>query len=645
MKFNSHVLENPAQSTGTSSPCQSQSKLDWVIEQWRSMCEHSLTHMAVFDRESRIIALSPLWIEDFEGGRLDHIGQVYYAVHPDTPQRWRDVHQKALEGGVYRNDMENSQREDGSEFWSRCVCHPWQRPDHSIGGFIVSMTDLTPQLQADQHRRAAEASLHLALNSARAGIWEADLVTGTNKWSDEIWSLYGLVPNQVEATTDTWRETVDPMYREQVVSKVITAVENLETFEIEWRVNLMHQDRWLLSRGCPVVEPDGSVKRYIGIVIDITVRKMSEGLAASKDQELRNIIDAIPVAIGHLDRELRYVYANRAYEAIYGMPAEQLVGITVDKVVDQEALIRGKPYFDRVFKGEAVSFDNEITFSDGKKHHVHLKLVPAFDITGMVSGYYGVVVDLAEKRHHDEELGQLRYQLEQSTNRHIAEQTIMAVAHELNQPLHAAAVYCEALSRMLKQAASPSEIKPVLKRVTKELQRAGSTVAQLLDFVRFIPANAVLNTTPEDMGAIAAKALQRWNCEMRPQPYNLLFDASKSLIPVFVESVVIEKVILNLLHNACEAIGCSDGCIPEARISVRTGVVDGQARLCIEDNGGGVTPEMRPRLFEPLKSNKVGGLGLGLVICRQLVELHGGRIWHEDRPNGSAFCISLPLAI
>lgn len=622
-------------------PVESGGSVEWAARQWQLICAEAPLCMAVFDRGMRYLAVSRRWSEALESSRAGLAGLAYAAVHPQAARRWEDVHRQALSGVAWHSDQEHRILDDGEESWGRWTWTPWRLPDGQIGGLIATLEITTAEHRARRELQTTGLELHLALEAARAGTWEADLATGKNKWSDEIWDLYGLRRGEAEPSTETWRGTVAAAQREQVVDQVMAAVAAGEGFEIEWQVELAHEERWLFCRGRPIFEPDGRAERYIGVVIDITARKQAEQAAAERERKLRTLLDAIPVGISHADRTLRYTFSNRCHERFFGTPAGGLAGRPVEEVIGKQAMARAMPNVRQVLAGHSVSFENTVPFADGHPHALRVSLVPEIDANAQVQGYYAVSLDLTEKRQLDSELAQMRRRLIELTRREVAQQTIVAVAHELSQPLHAAAAFVEAARMMLSQEKPIESITHAVARTAEEVQRAKRVLRELFAFVRGTRSVAQGAMAPMDLNELVSRALEAWRTERRCKPACLSWQPAERPLTVAADSAAIEKVIGNLLGNACEAVGCGQ---PGAQITVRTLEKAGQALVGVEDSGGGVNPTMRPHLFEPLHSTKPDGLGLGLAVSRQLVELHGGTIWYEARPVGSAFWLALPLA-
>jgi len=173
--------------------------------------------------------------------------------------------------------------------------------------------------------REAEARLRLALEASNAGMWEWDIRTGKNVWSDGLWKLYGVDRERQAASYETWRESVLPEDRERTEEAVTRAAAEGTGFEIEYRVGGRGAPvRWLLARGRPVHGVDGAVERYSGIVVDVTESKHAAArrLENARLDALEEAISILPigVAISELgaDGEPRMVATNPAHQRIVG---------------------------------------------------------------------------------------------------------------------------------------------------------------------------------------------------------------------------------------------------------------------------------------------------------------------------------------
>lgn len=214
-----------------------------------------------------------------------------------------------------------------------------------------------------------------------------------------------------------------------------------------------------------------------------------------------------------------------------------------------------------------------------------------------------------------------------------------AMAHELSQPLAAIGTYNEASLRLLQQGnTDPGALREAMTKCRDQAQRAGAIIQRLREFLR----HAVPALAREDLNDIAREAVRLAQADADEDGVTLRLQESASAPRVRVDRLLVEQVALNLVRNAIEAVQA----LPVERRSVTLAVGQGpkgDATLAVADLGEGVAPELRARLFEAFFSTKPGGLGLGLSICRSVVEAHGGTIRHElNLPYGARFVVTLP---
>jgi len=187
------------------------------------------------------------------------------------------------------------------------------------GTFAVIFQDVTQQKQADEALRETSRRLGLALEAANAGTWEWDVETNENIWSEELYRLYNVDPTQQPACYDTWRESVFQGDREAAVQAVQDAVRDAGPLGMEYRVlaadGTLH---WLLTRGQPQLVVKGRVKRYHGIVIDITDRKKAEDSVRTSEQRFRDLFNFSPVPLSFVDREGRILDLNARFTSTFG---------------------------------------------------------------------------------------------------------------------------------------------------------------------------------------------------------------------------------------------------------------------------------------------------------------------------------------
>ena len=214
-----------------------------------------------------------------------------------------------------------------------------------------------------------------------------------------------------------------------------------------------------------------------------------------------------------------------------------------------------------------------------------------------------------------------------------------AIAHELSQPLAAIGTYNDASLRLLASGTpDATALRDAMAKCRDEAKRAGAIIQRLREFLR----QPLPELVEHDLNEIARAALELAASDAADAGVSLELRENPRAPRVRADPLLIEQVALNLLRNAIEAV---QGLGPERRhvVLATAAAANGQAELSVSDEGDGVAPEARERLFDAFYTTKPGGLGLGLSICRSVVEAHGGHIRHEPiAEHGSRFAFSLP---
>jgi two-component system sensor kinase FixL len=215
-----------------------------------------------------------------------------------------------------------------------------------------------------------------------------------------------------------------------------------------------------------------------------------------------------------------------------------------------------------------------------------------------------------------------------------------SLAHELNQPLTAIANYCAGARELLGKLDEDTvgTIREALQEATAESVRAGEIVRRMRDFMSHGQTERRVEHLPQlitEANALALVGSREYGIEVQ-------VSLDPDLEQVFVDRVQIQQVLVNLIRNAIEAM--TDSPIRSLTVSSSAGP-EGFVTTSIEDTGSGISDALAPQLFQPFITSKVAGMGIGLSICRTIVEAHGGRVWFEPgQEQGTVFRFTLPVA-
>jgi two-component system CheB/CheR fusion protein len=220
---------------------------------------------------------------------------------------------RALRGEIATNEEYSLRRKDTGETWAGSYSFsPIRDKQGGIVGAVVVGRDITERKQQEQALQLSEQRRTLALEGASAGTWEWILSSNENIWSDEIWELYGLQPYSCKPSYAAWLNVVHPDERDTVEQDLLAAVERAVPFQLEWRINLPGDaERWLMARGRPSFDSNGTLERYLGIVMDITERKENEASRNRLETQLQQAqkMEAIGTLAGGIAHDFNNILA------------------------------------------------------------------------------------------------------------------------------------------------------------------------------------------------------------------------------------------------------------------------------------------------------------------------------------------------
>lgn len=351
--------------------------------------------------------------------------------------------------------------------------------------------------------------------------------------------------------------------------------------------------------------------------------------------------DSLDTGLRARGLEGEIIYVNPAFCRMVGWPAAELIGRRPPMPYwADDRLDETRAMHDRVLAGDGPEegFEVKLKRSDGELIDVLIHEAPLIDAHGRHSGWMGSVVDITERKQAAERERQ-QQDRQQSTARLVAMGEIASsIAHELTQPLAAISSYCTAALNLLRNAAPATEVEPALDKAVEQARRAGQVVHRIYNLAR----HSENRFEPIVLAESVETALARMDVELRQKEVRVVPELMARLI-IQGDPVLLQQALFNLFRNAAEAMRNT---APDQRqILVRLTHADGYALLTIADRGSGIDAKTADRLFQPLFTTKAEGMGMGLAICRSVVENHRGRLSFEANPGGgTVFRILLPMA-
>ncbi|HET7775444.1 MAG TPA: PAS domain S-box protein, partial [Azospira sp.] len=352
--------------------------------------------------------------------------------------------------------------------------------------------------------------------------------------------------------------------------------------------------------------------------------------------------DSMIIGMRARDMEGRITYVNPAFCRMSGYSAEELVGHSpplpywnpdsLDTHEEQNAL---------VLTGHAPNegFEASIRHRDGHTVNTMVYATPLIDANGQQTGWISSVVDISERKKAQALQRQQQEKLEQTARLVTMGEMASTLAHELNQPLSAIASYTTGcLNRLESGDYTKEEITGALNKLALQAQRAGRIIRRVHDFVRRREPQRVLCTVQD----IIEDSIAFIEPLARKQQVQVLRLLPPHLPKLLADPVLLGQVLINLMRNGIDAMAAT----PPGRrqLIVEAQLLDDLVEVCIADRGTGIAPEVAEKLFSPFFTTKTEGMGMGLNICRSVIEFHGGRLWFEPgAEGGTVFIFTLPL--
>jgi two-component system, LuxR family, sensor kinase FixL len=377
---------------------------------------------------------------------------------------------------------------------------------------------------------------------------------------------------------------------------------------------------------------DGGIAGIVMTARDVTARQSNQRAVADGDALLHAILDTVPDAMVVIDELGSITSFSAAAEKLFGYQEADLLGKNVSLLMSSPHREAHDTYLRRYLQtGEkriiGIGRVVEGLRQDGTLFPMELSVGEA--LTGDHRAFTGFVRDLTERVEAEAQLQRVQAELVHASRLSAVGTLASALAHELNQPLTAVANYVSTGRDMLNDETPESReiIWEALDEAAREAVRAGQIVRRLRDFV----SKGEVETRILSLGKLINDATTLGLVGAREKGVEWWIDIAPDVDNVLADRVQIQQVMVNLMRNAIEAMERS----PIKQLTIRAHPRDSDMiEISVGDTGSGIVPEVLQNLFQPFNSSKAQGMGLGLSICRTIIEAHGGRLNVETGDGG-----------
>ena len=564
-------------------------------------------------------------------------------THPEDLGRDFECVGKMLSGEFKTYSMEKRYfRKDRSLVWVNLTVSLVQTAAGEPLHFISVAEDITNRKNAEESFRVSEARLAAGTDLAGLGYYEVDYDGHACFLDDRFREICGVPSEAIEGLQplEFWLEHVHPSDRQFILDERQNLHDGKKD-RISTEYRYLHPDRgqrWIhhLAR---IAEPGAARNgvRTFGVVRDITeTRQLAEQLQSAAE-EWQTTFDSINDQIMILNREGRILRVNAATVQFFGLPIDRIVGSICCTLLHGTSSPVDDCPCQKTFRTGLNSRLEVLHAGSGK--WLVLSTDPIRDTAGNVIGAVHVARDLTEVKRAESEAQELRNNLMHLTRVNTMSVLSGSLAHELNQPLGIILSNAQAAQDLLLQEPPDvAEVQAILTDIVAADRRAGDVIERLRALLK--PGHISLQPLP--LKEIIDEVLRLINADLIGRSVKVVCEMDPNLPPIAGDRVQLQQLVLNLILNGADAMAANAP--GKRRLLIQNTLHRDQVRTSIQDEGCGL-PTNVDQLFQPFYTTKTQGLGMGLAICRSIVDAHHGRLWAEPHPEGGAvFHFELPIA-
>ena len=500
--------------------------------------------------------------------------------------------------------------------------------------------DITARKEAEQRLRLTSEQLRLAQEAANAGVWDWHIPSQTVTWSPRDFRQDNAVAGADKPSFSAWLDMVHPEDRQRAAADILEAVEKGIAYDSQFRIERDGEVRWMHALGNIVERDEGRAVRMAGLVLDVTDRRRRAATLEESERRLDLAVRAHHIGIFDWDIATGRVIWTEQEERIFGITPGTFEGDIAgwSRRVHPDDLREAQELFATCWRGQCqdVSLHFRIVWPDGTLRHIESSGRFLYASDGRPVRMVGINIDVTERKRNEQILAAQAQELARSNEE--LQRFAYTASHDLQEPIRTIVSFTQLLAREHTGKLS-KDANEYMTLILDASNRMSKLVASLLRYSRVTddpgPARASV-----DMNELLADVLRVMSFSVADSGAQITFDRLPSVIG---DEQQLNQLLQNLIANAIKYRR------PEAppRIHISSELREGREWLfSVSDNGLGFQQQYSENIFgifKRLHGTKYSGTGIGLAICRKIVERHNGSIWAtSEQGTGSTFFFTLP---
>lgn len=568
-------------------------------------------------------------------------------VHPDDRAKLREALYRCLATGEQFFMKYRLRRFDGVYRWMEGRAEPMRDESGRIVQWYGLSHDIDDQVRAEEALRGSTQQLQQMIDAVPVNILSFDSAGKITYASKRYLEQVGSPLEHIQDFDALARDLAHPEDFPEMFEKASNGFATGQPFVNRFRRRDKEGvHRWIEARAQPLRDAHGAIVQWYIASIDIEDEMHAQEALRKSERTLRQLIETLPAMLDCAAPNGEPIYRSQQLREFLGYELAALddsgksrLDGTLDAGVHPDDVAGVKEqYAHSLSTGEPYARRHRLRRFDGEYRWVETRAAPMRNAEGQIMQWNVICLDIDGEVRAQVELRLAQEKMARASQAASLAELSASIAHEVNQPLAAIVATSHACRRWL--SASP----PNLERAAITLERIirdANSASEVVSRIRALFSQMGKARTPADIKEVIGEVRRLMADELATKRIHVETDFERSLPPALIDRVQIQQVFFNLIRNAVDASDATGDGPKLIRLSAARD--DGNAiRVEVRDLGPGISePE---RVFEPFFTTKKNGMGMGLAICRSIIESHDGRLWAAaNEPRGTTFAFTLPI--